>query len=488
LNRSDRDADLYRAISDPGCGRHVPNLPTVVVSVPHPLVSRDLLTSGVVREFVRRDWRVVILSPMAGDVAFRESTSEPNVEHAELPSDVGALARMNSKIRDLEFARNGTMSGYMTHLRKRTPANLILAALSHGSLTASVRRPLLRALNSRLEVRALERSEEIFERYRPSVLLVPSPGFRYEDQVLLRAARVYGVPTVSAVSSWDNLTGRGAMKVVPDVLSVWNEPMKRHAMQYHGFSADRVFVTGAPQFDVYTQRDRFWTRSRLCERLGVAPSRPLVTFLSGVGIFEAELHDVSEVVARCREHPSWRGRRPAFVVRVHPYEDPVRFSDLRADPDIVLDPDSSLFMSGTTGSRWADHDLERDVWKASLFLQSDAVWASCLTTALVEACVFDTPCFVLHQDRRRGVSPKTQALVAELTSYSHHADFRGTGALNVVPSIDGLTSGMAAAIETPDLRRAERAKAVELLCHRIDGGAARRLVELVEEHVSHVCS
>ena len=40
----------------------------------------------------------------------------------------------------------------------------------------------------------------------------------------IHAARSMGIPTIGYVNSWDNLTSKGTIHVLPDQLIVWNEP------------------------------------------------------------------------------------------------------------------------------------------------------------------------------------------------------------------------------------------------------------------------
>src|SRR5215470_12470636 len=61
----------------------------------------------------------------------------------------------------------------------------------------------------------------------PQVMLV-SPTVWPKDLVeadYIHAARCLGIPTLGYVNSWDNLTSKGTIHVLPDHLMVWNEPM-----------------------------------------------------------------------------------------------------------------------------------------------------------------------------------------------------------------------------------------------------------------------
>ena len=58
-----------------------------------------------------------------------------------------------------------------------------------------------------------------------------------------RSAAATGVPTAICVASWDNLSSKQLLRVVPDLVTVWNDTQKEEATGLHGVPADRVVST-----------------------------------------------------------------------------------------------------------------------------------------------------------------------------------------------------------------------------------------------------
>ena len=84
----------------------------------------------------------------------------------------------------------------------------------------------------------------------PDVLLVTPLVEPASIQVdYLKSARALGIPTALCVASWDNLTNKGAMRVIPDRIFVWNAAQIEEAVSLHGAPRDRVVMTGAQIFD-----------------------------------------------------------------------------------------------------------------------------------------------------------------------------------------------------------------------------------------------
>ena len=147
--------------------------------------------------------------------------------------------------------------------------------------------------------RALERLEQAVPRQvgvdefvgelRPDVLLITplielgSPQLDY-----VRAARALGIRSALCVWSWDHLSSKALIRVVPDRVIVWNETQRDEAQRFHGIaagarassparSASTSGSTGAPSRD----RDAF------CGRVGL-PTDAAVPALRLLGALQGQ--------------------------------------------------------------------------------------------------------------------------------------------------------------------------------------------------------
>ena len=76
-----------------------------------------------------------------------------------------------------------------------------------------------------------------------------------------------GVPILAIDLSWDHFTTKTAPLRRAAGLSVWNETMKRQAVEIHGYLPEQVCVAGVPQFDIYARPDTFQTREAFLRRI-----------------------------------------------------------------------------------------------------------------------------------------------------------------------------------------------------------------------------
>jgi hypothetical protein len=114
----------------------------------------------------------------------------------------------------------------------------------------------------------------------PDVLLVTplvDPASIQVDYV--KSARALGIPCGLCVASWDNLTNKGAIRVIPDRVFVWNASQIEEAVRLHQVPRERVVMTGAQMFDHWFSWRPSRTREEFCRMLGFDPALPIILYL-----------------------------------------------------------------------------------------------------------------------------------------------------------------------------------------------------------------
>jgi hypothetical protein len=314
-----------------------------------------------------------------------------------------------------------------------------------------------------LVTRALERLEQAVPRQKgvdefvvdvkPDVLLITplielgSPQLDY-----VRAARALGIRSALCVWSWDHLSSKALIRVVPDRVFVWNETQRAEALRFHGIPPERVVVTGAQCFDQWFDREPSRDRDAFCRRVGLSgrsegragrsEDRPLQhgPFLLYVcsALFKgspSEARFVLDWVAAIRRSPDARLRDIQILVRPHPQRteewQPAEVqAALAADPRVVL-----------WGSNPIDSGSRADYFD-SMYHAGAVVGLN--TSALVEAAIVDRPVFTLllpeFRDNQEG------------TFHFHHLLHVGDGFLNVSRSLDEHVAQLAAMLAGGTLR------------------------------------
>jgi FkbM family methyltransferase len=162
--------------------------------------------------------------------------------------------------------------------------------------------------------------DRFMEQQSPDVVLVTPmvrDGSPQSDYV--RSARARGIRTAFCVASWDNLTNKGLIHDTFDLVTVWNEAMKREAIELHGVPANRVAVTGAQSFDGWFDAAPALSREDFCARAGLDPARPYLLYVcSSAFVAPDEASFVRTWIQRVRQSGSALLQRAGILVRPHP--------------------------------------------------------------------------------------------------------------------------------------------------------------------------
>lgn len=94
----------------------------------------------------------------------------------------------------------------------------------------------------------------------------------------IEAAKSLGIPTSTAIFSWDNLP-KGRLPFRTDQYLVWSDYMRDELRSYYPEILDRqIIITGSPQFDFYYQKGIVLDRKDFAIKYGLDTSKTWVCF------------------------------------------------------------------------------------------------------------------------------------------------------------------------------------------------------------------
>lgn len=165
------------------------------------------------------------------------------------------------------------------------------------------------------------RCEAFLREASPDALLV-SPLVDLNSSIqsdFIKAAASLDIPSGMLVYSWDNLSTKGGLHVIPDRVFVWNLRQRDEAMKLHRVPAERIVITGAPRFDRFLACRPRLARKVFCQPLGFDPRKPIVTYLcSSAFVSGNELPFVERWLRQLRSASSSLLRTCNVIVRPHP--------------------------------------------------------------------------------------------------------------------------------------------------------------------------
>jgi len=456
-------------------------------SVPNGSSAGNMLRSGVLARVLDDvpDARVVIMSPLAADSAFTREFGNARVSFEPLPPHVPA---------GIEARLLGVVQARYLEGRKTETLRIKLGA---GHPGAAMRARRLKAAVGRVIAphgdwyRWADRfvrdrdAEETFARHRPTVVAVATPGLIFAEIPLLRTARRLGIPTMAVDLSWDNLTNKLFPIRRVDRLVVWNSTMKREAQELHGYSADMIAVAGPPQFDGYFSGERRTSRQDFCRRVGLDPSRRLLT-VTTIPAESYPHHDI--VIDRLLEALRTGAIKEAFdvLVRLHPRDDLSRYARYSGVPHLAVEkPFRASARSGDGHS--VDVTAENTRHLADTLCHSDVV-LNVASTIAIEAAIFDTPVVNIAFDQDDAETRPILTSPLRYYSYTHYQQIVRAGAVRIAKSPAEMIAMVDRYLANPAVDAEGRKRVVAEQCEFTDGRSAIRVGGAITATLMEQCS
>ena len=220
-------------------------------------------------------------------------------------------------------------------------------------------------------------------------LVFPSAAFETVSPDLVMAAREAGIPSVSLIDNWDNLTSKTVYWHKPDCLAVWGEQAKDQALSIHRFAPEVVYPIGTPRFDSY-----FLLRENVdVERIY---DFPYILFVGSALPFDeiAALHLLEEIADSSPEVP----KDVKIVYRPHPWQQKRLVSAKFEEKDFtrtVLDIQIQEAYSHGVKAETTQTSFQPDLNYYPRLLSNAAVVIGPLTTMLFEAALCLKPVVAL---------------------------------------------------------------------------------------------
>lgn len=409
--------------------------PKVAISITEGRVVRDLFENGFLDMVIAQNMEIMFFTPATRVPDFAERWLRPGITFHTLPP----------------YEMEVNLSRF---LRMR---NLLL---KHASSLIPPWDKLMRKHS--------HPNPELVEKIRGARLAIITHPMFHTEYPLFRAAAELNISTLGVLRSWDNLYK--GLRIIPDVLAVWNQVNRQEAIDLMGYSSDCVEVIGGAQFDPYFAPDSNWSRQEFSQRLGLDPARPIIT-LATLGAF-LHLFDETYLVdflLKAIKDGSIPGS-PQLVIRLHPASKLEYFRKYSNHPDVRL----SYIQGYIPSLGWT---MTRDdvIFVANLLRHSSVV-VSPGSTITIETAIFDTPTVVplFHT-----YQPE---LGKEQFDFHMTRHFKRLAELDLVPIVrkpEELIAVVSRFLSEPTWYQAQRSQLVENYITYTDGKSTKRLVDLM---------
>lgn len=313
---------------------------------------------------------------------------------------------------------------------------------------------------------------------RPAALIATGPH-RYEEPAIVAAAKALGIPVMTLITSWDNLSTKHRMLFKYDGYIVWSEQMEKDLHEYYPQTRGLpVYRVGAPQFDAFFNEDYMQTREEFCREQGLDHAKPIILHALGSpnfipGEYHAALY-LADKVAKGELGDV------QMLIRPHPLFETGKESALMSGfgPRVKLQKTGQAGMQLPTRSQ----DEEQIVEWVSTFRHCD-VLVNLFSTVAIDAAIFDRP--VVNLDYDPGPEKKMQAMIKDVNHvWSHFKPITESGGMWTVPSNEAMVEAVRAYLKDPSLHREKRRWIAEYVCGHLDGRCGERMAGAITDFVS----
>ena len=442
----------------------------IIFTISHPFVLRNFLFSGLASEIENNlGFQVHFVSPYINYSytdqkkrsfinhyidSYNGSFGVPNIKG--VTSIENNIRNLHMKGFSIEYSNGSLMT--MNFNDKRDLTWYLAKTLISLTPRHSKRRSFLRELYSLYRPKR-KKIAAIFDEIKPKMVVVGSPGHYWLDLFIMDEANRRKIPSICIISSWDNIYSRGPFHRRPNFLMVWSEEMKRQALEVQQFPKDRIYIVGALQMRFHGEAVTEHEKVAMRKKIGLNQNEKYIAYVCGAQTMRYDVEDI-QAMAASLSIGSFSDLR--LVVRPHPQGNRDLYNRLRKN-NILLDPSPDIT---DAKPRPDSFNLKNIRHMVSFLTDAEFVVSSWGTTALLEACVFDTPAIQLRwMDSVRHHYPEEVDKVRKFQRYIHMKAFDETCARLYCDSPQELNDIMKFMKQENEVFAAKRALAVNrLIC------------------------
>ncbi len=303
--------------------------------------------------------------------------------------------------------------------------------------------------------------------------LVYCPSVIYDYNLLLREAKKKRIPTAGMITSWDNFYSKVLLRVWPDHLIVHTDGIKEQAMRCTGYPADRIVISGLPQYDDYFRKTGVIARDEFIRQIGGDPSKKLLVFAasgkSSISIDRALIELLSQGIREGDIH-----QKAQILLRPYPRYDvtPEKARAWENELNILVVP--AMAHVGTSRDNW-EFDRHAITLLLNTLAHADIVIAL-HTTFFIEAALFNRPLIAIGFDERN-VSYWNSA--RRFFEWDHLRDLDALNGIWRVENRAELFGAINAYLENPALYEEGRKRIVKAQSQFTDGKSGERLARIL---------
>ena len=320
---------------------------------------------------------------------------------------------------------------------------------------------------------------DLFEKYRPDLVIARTPGWRM-DRYILREAAARGIRTATAIVGWDNPSSYNLNGAPVDYITCWSEIQKEELVLGSDWEPRRVNISGIPAYDGYFLHSWLIPRDEYFHQHSLDPQRKLLSYACSFETLHPNFPNMAAIIELVNNKEL--AEPCQLLIRFHPnhFIAGSRFEEERKRvTGYVKDmPHIHIVEPVSLGGGLGHYSGEDMPEKASMMAWSD-VFLTVYSTMVVETAIHDKPIISVTIDTPGGWNMQDvySLPLTAIGDWPTHQRFRQSGAGRVASSKEQVRELVNYYLKDPAADGEKRRKFIQDECTYTDGSAGKRTGE-----------
>jgi hypothetical protein len=314
-----------------------------------------------------------------------------------------------------------------------------------------------------------------FEKYKPDLIFL-AHLFDSLEIAMLREAKKRNIYSIGFINSWDKLTARGMIRLLPNKLVVFNEIVRKEALDFADMKSKDIFISGIPQYDQYIN-SKLSSRHDFYKKVGIDPVKRILVYAPMGKYFSNSDWDIIDLLHE------WFAKKllpedSELLVRFQP-NDFLDEEEIKKRPWLIYDYPGVRFSK----KRGVDWDMSfADLQHLTDTLNYASLFVCYATSLSIDAAIFDKPVINIGFEVKE--KQKLSQTPTHFYKTAHYKKAATTGGIRFVKSPEELLEWIKKYLEHPELDSEGRKRLVQEQCWRTDGRAGERIANFIISNAS----
>lgn len=443
---------------------------TIFISILFGVEAKDILRTDVVRRLLHAGHRVVLFFKSEERINFYKK----EFEHPNLVYESVSSFSLSFEDKVFEFFKKYLTRTETIFLHKKAvfsdDKNYIkyrASVLLSWILGWNGIRKIFRFLDYKL----VKNSSFVhfFDQYNPSLVFLGNL-FDAMETAILREGKKRNIRTIGFINSWDKITSKGHIRLLPQKLIVTNEVVKYEAMQYLGEKEKNIVVSGVPYYDHYVGKSMI-SREEFFKKIGMDPKKMLLVFAPLGRIWASSDWEMIDLLHELIEKKSFV-KDLELLIRFPP-NDFVHEENINKRPYLHCDVPGVRFQT-SLGMDWDMNFSEIEHLRNTLYHCSLLV--GYCSSISIDAALFEKPVINIGFTLRS--VPFYRDPIPRYTT-THYSKALLSGGICLVKSQKELIEQINKYLKNPEIDKEKRAKLVKEQCYKVDGKSGERIANFL---------